>query len=96
MAVPFVLVYCIFSFCFNLEKGCLKQGIDFLIFRQEDRDAEHEPSHEDMLEKLAHMSINDASLTDWHLGFHISLVNQTIFLTLHLSFRLTFFCNFIC
>ncbi|KAF5931360.1 hypothetical protein HYC85_032233 [Camellia sinensis] len=43
------------------------------IQRQEDRDTEHDSSHSDMLEKFAHMSTNDASLTDWHLGFHISL-----------------------
>lgn len=46
---------------------------EFFISRQEDRDSEHESSHVDMLEKLARMSINDASLADWHLGFHISL-----------------------
>ncbi|GMP87634.1 hypothetical protein CsSME_00039928 [Camellia sinensis var. sinensis] len=43
------------------------------IQRQEDRDTEHDSSHSDMLEKFARMSTNDASLTDWHLGFHISL-----------------------
>ncbi|KAA8543087.1 hypothetical protein F0562_021418 [Nyssa sinensis] len=46
---------------------------EFFISRQEDRDTEHDLSHPDMLEKLAHLSTNDASLTDWHLGFHISL-----------------------
>ncbi|XP_028124756.1 gamma-tubulin complex component 4 isoform X2 [Camellia sinensis] len=46
---------------------------EFFISRQEDRDTEHDSSHSDMLEKFARMSTNDASLTDWHLGFHISL-----------------------
>uniref|UniRef100_A0A5B7C4N5 Gamma-tubulin complex component n=1 Tax=Davidia involucrata TaxID=16924 RepID=A0A5B7C4N5_DAVIN len=46
---------------------------EFFISRQEDRDPEHDLSRLDMLEKLAHLSTNDASLTDWHLGFHISL-----------------------
>ncbi|KAI7982616.1 Gamma-tubulin complex component 4 [Camellia lanceoleosa] len=46
---------------------------EFFISRQEDRDTEHDSSHPDMLEKFACMSTNDASLTDWHLGFHISL-----------------------
>ncbi|KAL7172120.1 hypothetical protein ACSBR2_031755 [Camellia fascicularis] len=46
---------------------------EFFISRQEDRDTEHDSSHPDMLEKFARMSTNDASLTDWHLGFHISL-----------------------
>ncbi|PSR89518.1 Gamma-tubulin complex component like [Actinidia chinensis var. chinensis] len=46
---------------------------EFFITSQEDRDTEHDSSHPDMLEKFARMSTNDASLTDWHLGFHISL-----------------------
>ncbi|WOH01579.1 hypothetical protein DCAR_0520963 [Daucus carota subsp. sativus] len=46
---------------------------EFFISRQEDRDTEHESSHVDVLEKMARMSTNDASLADWHLGFHISL-----------------------
>lgn len=46
---------------------------EFFISRQEDRDSEHESSNVDVLEKLSQMSINDASLADWHLGFHISL-----------------------
>ncbi|XP_034691369.1 gamma-tubulin complex component 4 [Vitis riparia] len=46
---------------------------EFFIRRQEDRDVEHEASPSDMVEKLARMSTDDASLTDWHLGFHIFL-----------------------
>ncbi|CAA2957616.1 gamma-tubulin complex component 4 homolog [Olea europaea var. sylvestris] len=45
---------------------------EFFISRQEDRDSEHD-SPSDSLEKLARMSTEDISLTDWHLGFHISL-----------------------
>jgi len=45
-----------------------------LVFRQEDRDVGSNSSHPDISEKLARMSIDDASLSDWHLGFHISLV----------------------
>ncbi|KAF8392581.1 hypothetical protein HHK36_022926 [Tetracentron sinense] len=46
---------------------------EFFIRRQEDGDAENESSHPDMFEKLARKSPHDASLTDWHLGFHIFL-----------------------
>ncbi|XP_027363388.1 gamma-tubulin complex component 4 homolog isoform X2 [Abrus precatorius] len=46
---------------------------EFFIRRQEDRDVENGSSHPDISEKLARMSTDDASLTDWHLGFHISL-----------------------
>ncbi|KAL5561443.1 hypothetical protein UlMin_031190 [Ulmus minor] len=46
---------------------------EFFIRRQEDRDAEHGSSHSDILEKLARLSTDDTSLTDWHLGFHIFL-----------------------
>lgn len=45
-----------------------------LLFRQEDRDVENSSSHPDISEKLARLSTDDASLTDWHLGFHICLV----------------------
>ncbi|KAJ7972974.1 Gamma-tubulin complex component [Quillaja saponaria] len=46
---------------------------EFFIKRQEDRDVEHSTSHPDISAKLARMSTDDTSLTDWHLGFHISL-----------------------
>ncbi|KAJ6319870.1 hypothetical protein OIU78_015296 [Salix suchowensis] len=46
---------------------------DFFIRRQEDKDVEHGSSNPDMSEKLARLSTDDASLTDWHLGFHIFL-----------------------
>ncbi|EPS72084.1 hypothetical protein M569_02672 [Genlisea aurea] len=45
---------------------------EFFISRQEDKDAELDLT-EITVEKMANMSIEDASLTDWHLGFHISL-----------------------
>ncbi|EYU46733.1 hypothetical protein ABFS82_04G014200 [Erythranthe guttata] len=45
---------------------------EFFVSRQEDSDSEHD-SPANTLEKLARMSTNDVSLTDWHLGFHISL-----------------------
>ncbi|GFS39754.1 similar to GAMMA-TUBULIN COMPLEX PROTEIN 4 [Actinidia rufa] len=51
----------------------LKLGVVLFFSSQEDRDTEHDSSHPDMLEKFVRMSTNDASLTDWHLGFHISL-----------------------
>ncbi|XP_041021259.1 gamma-tubulin complex component 4 homolog isoform X2 [Juglans microcarpa x Juglans regia] len=41
---------------------------EFFIRRQEDGE-----SLPDMSEKLARLSTDDASLTDWHMGFHISL-----------------------
>lgn len=46
---------------------------EFFIRRQEDRDVENETSNRDMFEKLAQKSPDVASLTDWHLGFHIYL-----------------------
>ncbi|KAJ6680150.1 GAMMA TUBULIN COMPLEX PROTEIN [Salix purpurea] len=46
---------------------------DFFIRRQEDKDVEHGSSNPDMSEKLSRLSTDDASLTDWHLGFHIFL-----------------------
>ncbi|XP_015891957.2 gamma-tubulin complex component 4 [Ziziphus jujuba] len=46
---------------------------EFFIGRQEDRDLEHGSSQPDISEKLARLSTDDTSLTDWHLGFHIFL-----------------------
>ncbi|KAL5862920.1 hypothetical protein ACOSQ3_000434 [Xanthoceras sorbifolium] len=46
---------------------------EFFIRRQEDRDVEHGSPHLSISEKLARLSTDDTSLTDWHLGFHISL-----------------------
>lgn len=45
---------------------------EFFISRQEDRVSDCE-THSDISEKLAGMSIDELSLTDWHSGFHISL-----------------------
>ncbi|KAH9730480.1 gamma-tubulin complex component 4 [Citrus sinensis] len=46
---------------------------EFFIRRQEDRDTEHCSSHSDVSEKLARLSTDYTSVTDWHLGFHIFL-----------------------
>lgn len=52
----------------------LSVDLNQLFFRQEDRDREHGSYHPDISGKLAHLSTDDTTLTDWHLGFHISLV----------------------
>ncbi|KAK2965172.1 hypothetical protein RJ640_019927 [Escallonia rubra] len=46
---------------------------EFFVSRQENTDTERDSFQTDMLEKLARMSTNDASLSNWHLGFHIAL-----------------------
>ncbi|KAE9589461.1 hypothetical protein Lal_00000563 [Lupinus albus] len=46
---------------------------EFFIRSQEARDVENSSSHPDISEKLARLSTDDASLSDWHLGFHICL-----------------------
>ncbi|WJX13674.1 Gamma-tubulin complex component 4 [Trifolium repens] len=46
---------------------------EFFISRQEDRNVENNSSHSEISEKLTRLSVADASLTDWHMGFHISL-----------------------
>lgn len=45
---------------------------EFFISRQETKDSEHGAPN-DVIEKLASMSTDDASLKDWHSGFHITL-----------------------
>ncbi|KAK3020859.1 hypothetical protein RJ639_045541 [Escallonia herrerae] len=46
---------------------------EFFVNRQENTDTERDSFQTDVLEKLARMSTNDASLSNWHLGFHIAL-----------------------
>ncbi|AES61764.2 Gamma-tubulin complex component 4 [Medicago truncatula] len=46
---------------------------EFFISRQEGRDVENSSSHQEISEKLSRLSTADASLSDWHMGFHISL-----------------------
>nr|XP_043621014.1 gamma-tubulin complex component 4 homolog [Erigeron canadensis] len=46
---------------------------EFFICEQEGNSERDSSSHTNMTEKLARMSVNDGSLNDWHLGFHISL-----------------------
>ncbi|ERN00256.1 gamma-tubulin complex component 4 isoform X2 [Amborella trichopoda] len=47
---------------------------EFFIRRQQDKEFEHSSSHSDPLyKKLAHKSLEDGSITDWHMGFHVFL-----------------------
>lgn len=46
---------------------------EFFIRRQDGRDVENDSTHPDFVEQLMQKSTDDASLTDWHLGFHIFL-----------------------
>lgn len=62
---------------------------EFFISRQEDRDSEHD-SPSDTLEKLARMSTEDKSLTDWHLGFHILLDMLPEYIPMHVAESILF------
>ena len=64
------------------------------LFRPEDKDVEHGSSHRDISEKLARMSMDDTSLADWHLGFHIYLVLLTLSFGISYSpFTLALICG---
>ncbi|PIN07213.1 Gamma-tubulin ring complex protein [Handroanthus impetiginosus] len=62
---------------------------EFFISRQEDRDSEHD-SQANALEKLARMSTNDVSATDWHLGFHVSLDMLPEYIPMHVAESILF------
>ncbi|KAL0322388.1 UNVERIFIED_CONTAM: Gamma-tubulin complex component 4 [Sesamum calycinum] len=64
---------------------------EFFVSRQEeeDRDSEHD-SPANVLEKLANMSTNDVALTDWHLGFHISLDMLPEYIPMHIAESILF------
>ncbi|KAM7276087.1 hypothetical protein ACFE04_017953 [Oxalis oulophora] len=62
-------------FRINMENFLLEGDHNDPVFpfcQQEDRDVDG-TSHSDVSEKLAHLSTDDTSLTDWHSGFHIFL-----------------------
>ncbi|CAL0300253.1 unnamed protein product [Lupinus luteus] len=63
---------------------------EFFITRQEDRDVENSSSHPDISEKLARLSTDDASLTDWHLGFHICLDMLPEYIPMHVAESILF------
>ncbi|KAL8530985.1 hypothetical protein ACS0TY_007843 [Phlomoides rotata] len=62
---------------------------EFFISRQEDRDSEND-SPANMLEKLARLSTNDVSVTDWHLGFHIFLDMLPEYVPMHIAESILF------
>ncbi|XP_057549187.1 gamma-tubulin complex component 4 [Amaranthus tricolor] len=46
---------------------------EFFIKSQEDREHEKDSSNPEVIRKMTRLTIEDSSLADWHLGFHISL-----------------------
>ncbi|XP_021763193.1 gamma-tubulin complex component 4-like [Chenopodium quinoa] len=46
---------------------------EFFIKSEEGRELGKDSSNPDMIRKLTRLTIEDSSLADWHLGFHISL-----------------------
>ncbi|XP_071718909.1 gamma-tubulin complex component 4-like [Rutidosis leptorrhynchoides] len=57
---------------------------EFFICEHEGN-SERESSNTNMAEKLARMSVNDGSLSDWHLGFHISLDMLPEYIPMHVA-----------
>ncbi|KVI12459.1 Spc97/Spc98 [Cynara cardunculus var. scolymus] len=62
---------------------------EFFICEQEGN-LERDSSHTNMTEKLARMSVNDGSLSDWHLGFHISLDMLPEYIPMHVAESILF------
>uniref|UniRef100_A0A803LTJ6 Gamma-tubulin complex component n=1 Tax=Chenopodium quinoa TaxID=63459 RepID=A0A803LTJ6_CHEQI len=46
---------------------------EFFIKSEEGRELGKDSSNPDMIQKLTRLTIEDSSLADWHLGFHITL-----------------------
>nr|KAJ0187609.1 hypothetical protein LSAT_V11C900471690 [Lactuca sativa] len=46
---------------------------EFFISRQQPKNREHETSHTDKLQNVANKSVGDGSISDWYMGFNISL-----------------------
>ncbi|KAJ0878346.1 putative gamma-tubulin complex component protein [Helianthus annuus] len=49
------------------------QYAEFFISREQKKNSEHEPSHTNNIQKMAHVSNSDQSLSDWYMGFSISM-----------------------
>lgn len=62
---------------------------EFFICEQEGN-LERDSSHTNINEKLARMSVNDGSLSDWHLGFHISLDMLPEYIPMHVAESILF------
>nr|XP_009770642.1 PREDICTED: gamma-tubulin complex component 4 homolog isoform X2 [Nicotiana sylvestris]XP_016433585.1 PREDICTED: gamma-tubulin complex component 4 homolog isoform X2 [Nicotiana tabacum] len=62
---------------------------EFYISSQDDKDSEQE-SAPHLLEKLTRLSVADTSLSDWHLGFHISLDMLPEYITMHVAESILF------
>ncbi|KAM0071906.1 putative gamma-tubulin complex component protein [Helianthus debilis subsp. tardiflorus] len=60
---------------------------EFFICKQE---GNSERDSSNMSEKLARMSVNDGSLSDWHLGFHISLDMLPEYIPMHIAESILF------
>lgn len=72
---PFVLsslfvLQCRLIFMVNRGKNC---KFIYSSSRQEDRDVNPESSNTDQLGKTTGLSSDDASMMDWHTGFHVAL-----------------------
>ncbi|KAI4319395.1 hypothetical protein MLD38_032995 [Melastoma candidum] len=61
------------------------QHEEFFIRRQEERDVESAASQTDISKRLAHLSTDDTSLTDWHQGFHIYLDMLPQYIHMHVA-----------
>ncbi|KAI7753890.1 hypothetical protein M8C21_023564, partial [Ambrosia artemisiifolia] len=60
---------------------------EFFICEQE---GNSERDSSNMSERLARMSVNDGSLSDWHLGFHISLDMLPEYIPMHIAESILF------
>ncbi|KAI3741789.1 hypothetical protein L1987_59466 [Smallanthus sonchifolius] len=63
---------------------------EFFICEQEGNSARDSSSNTNMAERLARMSVNDGSLSDWHLGFHISLDMLPEYIPMHIAESILF------
>lgn len=63
---------------------------EFFICEQEGNSKHDSASHMNMAEKLARMAVKDGSLSDWHLGFHISLDMLPEYIPMHVAESILF------
>ncbi|KAK1420473.1 hypothetical protein QVD17_22098 [Tagetes erecta] len=63
---------------------------EFFIREQEGNSEREASSPTNMAERLARMSVDDGSLSDWHLGFHICLDMLPEYIPLHIAESILF------
>ncbi|KAI3506639.1 hypothetical protein L1887_21199 [Cichorium endivia] len=63
---------------------------EFFISRQQQKTLEHDSSHTGNIKKMANKSVGDGSISDWYMGFNISLEMLPEYVPVHVAESILF------